>query len=192
MRPVQRLVFLLKKNETAQSIAIAISVAALLIGLVALFLEWPVDEFRAIATVNYSAIDYGKVTCLSIDSPRVTIEGRRYSDPLLAKSMADILLIKPILHDATYSECPWEFSADVSPGTLIAAFDGILPVQYLVAVRICQRTADGRPNMRNCLSKRIFVFSWRVKPHDLFRIGLVGLKPETKDEEEFRVKANDD
>lgn len=192
MRPTQRLLFLLRKNETAQSVAIALSVASLLIGLVVLFLEWPVDEFRAIAAVNYSTIDYDKVTCLSINSQRVTIEGRRYSDPSLAKSMADILSIKPVLVDATYSECPWTISADILPGDLVRVFDGVLPAQYEVHVVICERTDNGRPSTSKCLSKSVYVFNWRVKPHDLLRIGIVGLRPERKEWEEFKVRAKDD
>lgn len=192
MRAGQRLFSLLRENETAQSIAIAMSVAGLVVGLVVLFLEWPVDEYRAITTVNYSKINYGQVTCLSINSQRVTIEGKPYWDPMLAQSMTDILPIKPILLDAAYSECPWEFSADISPGTLIDAYDGLVHVQYLVTAKICRRADDGRSNLSSCLSKSVFVFNWRVKPHDLFRIALVGLRPDTKEDEEFRVKASDD
>ena len=180
MQPIRRLLLLLRNNETVQSIAIAISVTALVIGLVFLFLEWPPDEFRAISIMNYSKIDYGKVTCLSINSQRVTIEGRRYSDSSLAKSMIDILSIKPVLVDATYSECPWEISAHILPGRLVDVFDGILPAQYMVHIVICARTDDGQPDMSKCLSKSIYVFNWRVKPHDLFRVGLVGLRPDTK------------
>jgi hypothetical protein len=192
MQPVRQSLLLLRKNETLQSIAIAISVTALVIGLVVLFLEWPPSEFRAAASTNYSTIDYEKVTCLSINSQRVTIEGRRYSDPLLAKSMTDILSIKRILLDAAYSECPWDFFVVVSPGTDFAVLDGVLPAHYTMAIGVCERTSDGRPNASNCVNKDVYVFNWRVKPHDLFRIGLVGLRPETKEKEEFKVKAQDE
>ena len=188
----RRLVLLLRKNETAQSIAIAISVASSIVGLVVLFLEWPVDEFRAIPHLAYSTISYDKVDCLSINSQSVTIEGQRYSDPSLAKSITDILSIKSVLFGATFSQCPWSFFANIVPGTDFVVHDGILPAQYLVSVGICQRIDDRHVNPGNCLNKNVYVFNWRVKPHDLFRIGLTALRPETQDKEEFRVKAHDD
>jgi hypothetical protein len=127
MQLARRLFLLLRNNETAQSIAIAFSVTTLVIGFVVLFLEWPVDEFRAISIMNYSEIDYGKITCLSINSQRVTIEGRRHSDPSLAKSMSDILSIKPVLVDATYSECPWIVYADIIPDDWFAFSTAFYP-----------------------------------------------------------------
>jgi|SRR5581483_2868551 len=187
----RRLILLLRKNETAQSIAIAMSVASLIIGLVVLFLEWPVNEFRAIADLNYSTIDYDKVTCLSIDSHRVIYNGKDYPDPALAKSIANILSIKRVLPDATYSECPWKFFVVVVPGTTSDMFDGFLPAQYLISVGICERINDEQVNPGNCVNKNVYVFNWSVKPHDLFRIGLTALRPETQDMEVFKVKAND-
>ena len=64
---------------------------------------------------------------------------------------------------------------DILPN-LVDVTDGILPAQYMVNIRICARTDDGRPDMSKCLSKSVYVFNWRVEPYDLFRIGLVGLK----------------
>jgi hypothetical protein len=191
MPAVRRLFLLLKENKTARNIAIAISVASL-IGLVIVFLEWPPNEYRAIAVLNYSKIDYDKVGCLSINPQRVTIEGQPYADSMLAKSIADILSIRPVFVDATYSECPWEVSAHILPGRLFHEFDGILPVQYMVHIVICARTDDGRPDMSKCRSKSVYVFNWRVEPRDLFRIGFVGLRPDTKEGEEFKVRAHDD
>jgi hypothetical protein len=96
MLPGQRLLLLLRNNETAQSIAIAISVASLLIGLVFLFLEWPPSEIRAAAITNFSTIDYGSVTCVSIASRDLTVEGKETPDRKVAKWIADILSIKTV------------------------------------------------------------------------------------------------
>jgi hypothetical protein len=192
MQPIRRLLFLLKNNETAQSIAIALSVAGFLIGLAVLFLGWPVDEFRAAASTNYSTIDYDKVNCVSIGPHDLRVGGKDIPDPKLAKSIVDVLSIKSILSSATYSQCPWTLYVNVVPGMTFDVSDGLLPAQYLVSVGICQRTDDGHVNPNKCLNKDVYVFNWRVEPHDLFRIGLFGLKPETKEEEEFKVKAHDD
>jgi hypothetical protein len=115
-----------------------------------------------------------------------------YFDPALAKSIADTLSIKRILLDAAYSECPWTFFAVVVPGTTSGMFDGFFPAQYLVSVGICERTDDKNVNPNKCVNKNVYVFNWRVKPHDLFRIGITALKPETKDKKEFIVRAEHD
>jgi hypothetical protein len=191
--PVGRWLFLLlRNNETAQSVAIAISVASVIIGLFVLFLEWPASEIRAVAFTNYSTIDYNKVTCVSITPRGPTVEGKEIPDPKIPKLIADILSFKTVLAKAPYAACPWDFFINVAPGTDFAIHDGLLPAQYLVSVGICERIDDRRVNPSKCLNKNIYVFNWRVPPHDLFRAGLAGLKPETKDEEEFKVKAHDD
>jgi hypothetical protein len=188
----QRLFFLLKNNETAQSIAIALSVAGFLIGLIILFLEWPPSEVRAAASLNYSTIDYGKVTCVSIAQHQVTIEGKDIQDPKLAKSITDILSIRTVLFDAPYSQCPWSFFINMVPGTEFAVRNGLLPAQYLISIDICERTDERHVDTNKCLSKNVYVFNWRANPHDLFRAALIGLKPETADDELFTLKVADD
>jgi hypothetical protein len=191
MQPIRGLLLLLRNNETAQSIAIAISVTAAVIGLVVLFLEWPADEFRAAASTNYSTIEYDKVTCVSIGPHDLRVGGKDVPDPKLAKFIAEVLSIKSVLFDATYSQCSWLFFVEAVPGS-ISARGGILPAQYLMAVGICQRINDSHVDPNKCLNKNVYVFNWRVKPHDLFRIAVVGLKPETADDEPFTVKVADD
>ena len=77
----RRLFLLLRNNETAQSIAIAIPVPSVIIGLFVLFLEWPASEIRAVAFTNYSTIDYNNVTCVSITPRGPTVEARRFPIP---------------------------------------------------------------------------------------------------------------
>jgi hypothetical protein len=192
VRPIQRLLSLLRENETAQSIAIAISVTVTVIGLVILLLEWPPSEFRAVTSTNYSTIDYEKVTCVSIGPHDLRVGGKDIPDPKLAKFIAEALSIKSVLFDATYSQCPWLFFVEAVPGSISAAGGGILPAQYLMAVGICQRIDDGHVDLNRCLKKNVYVFNWRVTPHDLFRVAVVGLKPETMDHEPFTVKVADD
>lgn len=192
MRQGQRLLLLLRNNETAQSVAIAISVAGVIIGLVVLFLEWPPTEIRAAVSTNYSTIEYDKVNCVSIGPHDLTVEGKDIPDPRLGKFITDTLSIRSVLFSAAYSECPWTFFINIAPGTNFAVHDGVLPAQYLVSVGICERTDDGRPNAGKCVNKNVYVFNWRVKPRDLFRVAIVGLKPDTKDDEEFTVRAEHD
>lgn len=192
MPGIERLALLLRNNEKAQSIAIAMSVAGLVIGLVFIILEWPSYEFRATAFTNYSTIAYDKVICVSIGPHDLRVGAEDIPDPKLAKSITDVLSIKSVLLDAAYSQCPWVFFVEAVPGSVSAVRDGVLPAQYLIAVGICERINDSRVNPNKCLNKNVYVFNWSVKPHDLFRIAIVGLKPGTKDAEEFRVKANND
>jgi hypothetical protein len=192
MLPGQRLLLLLRNNETAQSIAIAISVASLLIGLVFLFLEWPPSEIRAAAITNFSTIDYGSVTCVSIASRDLTVEGKETPDRKVAKWIADILSIKTVFFNAPYAACPWAFSINIAPGTDFAIHDGLLPAQYLVSVGICERINDRHMDPNKCLSKNVYVFNWRARPHDLFMVGIIGLRPETRNMEMITMKVDDD
>lgn len=190
MRPGHRLLVLL--NAFAWRIVIAISFLALLIGLVVLSLEWPPSEIRAAASLNYSTIDYAKVTCVSIAPHHVIVEGRNTPDPRLAKLITDILSIKTVLFDASYSECPWDFFINVTPGTVYGVRNGFVLAQYLMAVGICERTDDRHVDANKCLSKNVYVFNWRATPHDLFKVGIIGLKPETPDKKLIRMKADND
>ena len=192
MPAVRRLFMLLKHNETVQSIAIAISVTATMIGLVVLFLEWPPDEFRAAASTNYSTIEYDKITCVSIGPHDLRVGGKDIPDPKLAKFIVEVLSIESVLFDAAYLQRSWLFFVEAVPGSVSAVRGGILPAQYLMAVGICQRINDSHVDPNKCVNKNVYVFNWRVKPHDLFRIAVVGLKPETANEEIFTVKVADD
>jgi hypothetical protein len=189
---VARLAILLAKNEAIQITAIVMFVAGVIAGLVFLVLEKSSDELLAAVSTNYSTIDYGKVACVSIAPNQVTVEGAATPDPKLAESITDILSIKTVLFDAGYAECPWDFFVNVAPGTTFAIRDGFLPAQYLVSVGICERTDDKHVNPNNCLSKNVWVFNWRAKPHDLFRVGLIGLRPDTPEMEQIRMRVEGD
>src|SRR5579859_5486309 len=183
--------FLLRESRALQIIAQAMFVAILVVGLIFVILRQP-GELLAAASLNFSTIDYSKVTCVSIAPDGVTVEGKGTPDPKLAKFIADILSIKTVLFDAAYSECPWDFSVNVAPGPLAGIHYGLLPAQYLVSVGICERTGDAHVNPNKCLSKNVYVFNWRAKPHDLFKIGIIGLRPDTPDMEEIKMRADDD
>jgi hypothetical protein len=171
---------------------IAAVLVASLIGLIFVILKLYPDELLATASLNYSTIDYDKVTCVSIAPDGLTVEGKDTPDPKLAKSVVDTLSIRTVLFGAPYSECPWDLFVNIAPGPLLGIRHGLLPAQYLVSAGICERTGDVHVNPNKCLSKNIYVFNWRAKPHDLFRIGLIGLRPETPDMEEIRMRTDDD
>jgi hypothetical protein len=179
-------------GKALRAIIAAVFVASAVAGLIVVMLALYPYELLATASLNYSTIDYAKVTCVSIGPHRVTVEGKDVPDPTLAKSIADFLAIRTVLFGAPYSECPWDFSVNVAPGPIIAVRYGLLPAEYLVSVAICERTGDVHVNPNKCLSKNVYVFNWRAKPHDLFRIGIIGLKPQAPDMEEIRMRADDD
>jgi transposase len=190
MRPGHRLLVLL--NAIAWRIVIAISFLALLIGLGLLYLEWPPSEIRAAASLNYSTIDYAKVTCVSIVPHQVVVEGKEATDPRLAKLITDDLSIKSVLFDAPYSQCPWDFFINITAGTEYSVRNGFSPAQYVIAVGICERTDDTHPNSDHCLNKNVYVFNWRANLHDLFRVAILGLRPETPNMKLITMKVGDD
>src|SRR5579859_649516 len=165
--------FLLRESRALQIIAQAVFVAILVVGLIFVILRQP-DELLAAASLNFSTIDYSKVTCVSIAPDGVTVEGKDTPDPKLAKSIADILSIKTVLFDAAYSECPWDFSVNVAPGPLAGIHYGLLPAQYLVSVR-----ARGR---RPCEPKKVSV-------QECLRIQLACQAPRPVQDRDYRVEA---
>lgn len=189
MQSGYRLLFAL--NAIAWRIVIAISLLALLIGLAVVSLEWPPSEIRAAASLNYSRIDYTRVTCVSIVPHQVIVEGKETADPRLAKLITEILSIKTVV-DASYSECPWDFFINITAGTEFSIRNGFSLAQYAIAVGICERTDDTHPNSDHCLNKNVYVFNWRVRLHDLFRVAILGLKPETPSMKLITMKADND
>jgi len=145
-----------------------------------------------VASTNYSTIEYDKVACVSIGPHDLRVEGKDSPDPKLADSIATVLSIKSVLFGATSSQCSWVFFVEAVPGPISAVRHGIVPAQYLIAVGICERIDDSRVDPNKCLNKNVYVFNRRLKPHDLFRIAVVGLKPDTKEKQVFTVRANDD
>ena len=185
------LFFSFGENKRLQHIATALLSGGLVVGVILAALEKYLDEVVAAASTNYSTIDYSKITCVSIGPHRLTHEGKDTPDPKLAKSITDILSIKTVLYDASYSECPWDFSINVTSGGLGIHYGAVSP-EYSLSVRICERIDDHRVDGDKCLSKNVYVFSTFVRLHDLFRIGLIGLKPETPDMRPITMRANSD
>jgi hypothetical protein len=167
--------FLSRKSKAFWSIGIVLLVS-LIAALVFWLLDREPDEFLAAVSLNYSTIPLEKVGCLSIDPHKVVFDGKDYSDPKLVESILDILSIRTVLSDADYATCPWGFFATAVPKTIFAVRYGILPANYLVSVGICERTPDGRMDPNRCINKNVYIFNWRVQPHELFSIGLMGLK----------------
>ena len=184
-----RWLFLLRKSATPSIITLAVVGLGLTVGLVFLRLDRGPDEFLAVAALNYSTINYDKVNCLSIDPHKVVFDGTEYSDPELPESISNVLSIKNVLSNADFATCPWGFFVTAVPGTIFAVRYGVRPAMYLVSIGICERRADGRLNPDKCVNKNVYVFNWRVAPHELFSIGLIGLsRLQTEEWEAFKVR----
>lgn len=152
---------------------------------------WGVDpypgHFLAVSAQNYSTIALDRVNCVSTDS--VMYDAKDFSDPKLADAIVDTLGIKTVLFNAEYAACPWGLSLTIVPGMEPAVrYNGHF-ARYLVSVAVCERTVEQRMNPSKCVNKNIYVFTPRVAPHDLFRVGLIGLKKQqTSEWEVFLVK----
>ena len=181
----------LRENKRLHSIATAVLAGGLVVGVIVAALEKYLDEVVAAVSTNFSRIDYSKVTCVSIGPHGLTREGKDTPDPKLANSITDILSIKTVLYGAAYSECPWDFFINATSGDLGIHYGAVSP-QYTLAVGICERIDDRRLDPGKCLSKNVYVFSPFVRLHDLFRIAVIGLKPETQDMRPFTMRANSD
>jgi hypothetical protein len=184
-----RWLFLLRKSTTSSIITLAVAGFGLTVGLV-FFFYLDTDEFLAVVSLRYSTINYEKVNCLSIDPHKVVVDGAEYADPELPESISNVLSIRNVLSNADFATCPWGFFVTAVPGTIFAVRYGVRPALYLVSIGICERRADGRLNPDKCVNKNVYVFNWRVAPHELFSIGLIGLsRPQTEEWEAFKVGA---
>jgi hypothetical protein len=149
------------------------------------FDQYP-TQFQATSSLNYSTINFNEVYCLSIDPHKVYFDGKEYSDPYLADSIAEILSVRNIQFDADYNTCPWELIETVVVKAVYSVRQGVWPAQYLVSAAVCERTAKGRLDPDKCLNTNVYVFNWSAKPHELLSMGLVGLmRSKTQDWELF-------
>ena len=184
---------LMKKRPILWSIA-ALLLIGLSAGLASLISYLGRDAFVAVASLGYSTIPMDKVDCVSIDSHVVLFDGKDYSDPKLAGSVARITGIRKVFWDADYSTCHWGLAVVTSsPEIIVPVRYFFLPANYRVAVGLCERRTDGKMNSGNCVSKNIYIFNWfnwRMEPHDLFSVALVGLtKQQTNKWERFEIGA---
>jgi hypothetical protein len=145
--------------------------------------DW--ENFIAASSKAGRPIKIDDVSCVSLR--RVMYDTKPYPDHGLVESIGETFKIKTVLLEADDMTCPWGLSANALPWTSTAVtYNGLL-TRYIVSIGICEKEADGRLSDR-CLQKEMHVFSPRVAPRDLFRIGLVGLaRPQTVQTEAFRV-----
>jgi hypothetical protein len=145
--------------------------------LVAVSLVWSDPDrknFLAAASLNFARFPIESVDCLAINPHGVVYDQKGFSDPELPEAITSALGIKTILPGADTATCRW--GIDI---TVIAKADPHVRYngdfsRYLVAIAICERSADGRMT-DECISKNIYVFNPHVAPHDLFLIALDGL-----------------
>jgi hypothetical protein len=123
------------------------------------------------------------------DPHKVVFDQKDYWDPKLIEAIVDTLSIKPVLFNADYATCPWEFFVTVVSKMIPAVRYNGQFARYLVSIGICERTLNGSINSNECLSKNIYVFNPRVEPHELFSLALVGLaKPQVSELDAFQSK----
>jgi hypothetical protein len=162
----------------------------LAVGLIVGTVVWGVDtdpaRYLAASSWHDWTVRLETVNCVSIRSAKY--DRKPHAERDLAEAVTDILKIKTVLLDANDTMCPWGLDANVVPGIDTAISYNGLWSRYLVSMGICEKEADGQLNPNRCLNKNIYVFTPRVSPHNLFRIGLVGLaKSQARKFEPFQV-----
>lgn len=162
----------------------------LTVGFVVGIVVWGVDPDpnRYVAASSWEdwTVRLETVSCVSIR--RAVYDRKPYSDPDLTQAIVDVLRIKTVLVDADDRTCPWGFSATVIPRMETEIKYNGYWARYLVSIGICEKEANGKLNPSRCLNKSIYVFTPRVSPHNLFRIGLVGLaRPQARELEAFQL-----
>lgn len=139
-------------------------------------LIWGIDpdpnQYVAASYWNDWTVRLEDVSCVSVK--HMMLNGKPYSDPDLTQAITDILKIKTVLggDDTT---CPWGLSGSAESRIETAiAYNGHWS-RHLVPLGICEIGADGQMNASRCFSRQVHVFTPRVSPHNLFRIGLTGM-----------------
>jgi hypothetical protein len=123
------------------------------------------------------------------DPHKVVFDQKDYWDPKLIEAIVDTLSIKPVLFNADYATCPWEFFVTVVSKMIPAVRYNGQFARYLVSIGICERTLNGSINSNECLSKNMYFFNTRVEPHELFSLALVGLaRPQVSELDAFQSK----
>jgi hypothetical protein len=158
-------------------------------GFVAGIVVWGVDpdpnRYMAASSWTDRTVRLETVSCVSVRW--LMYDGKPYWEPDLTAAIADILKIKTVF-GADDTTCPWSFSGAAEPRTNTEIKYNGYWARYTVSVGICEKGADGHFNPSRCLNKTVYVFTPRVSPWNLFRIGLTGLaRPQARDLEAFQL-----